>query len=58
MFPHTPLSRIKQLLSKYKVNGAIDILVGDKDKEVAISSSDDDLPVVDLTVSGNTIAFC
>lgn len=54
MFPNVPPARIKDLLNNSSVSEVIDILVeqncDNKPKHV-ISSSDEDLPIIDLTVS-------
>ena len=57
MFPDVPPARIKDLLNKSSVSEVVDMLVeqnGDKGLKHVIStstSSDEDLPIIDLTVS-------
>lgn len=47
MFPQISTSKIKEVLKKCSVSEAVDVLMGNKELTL---SSDDELPVIDLTV--------
>ena len=49
MFKQVPVSRIKELLKDHDVFATIEILI--KEVERPSDDDDDDLPVIDLTVS-------
>ena len=49
MFEQVPVSRIKELLKDHDVYSTIEILI--KEAERPSDDDDDDLPVIDLTVS-------
>lgn len=49
MFKQVPVSRIKELLKDHDVFATIEVLI--KEVERPSDDGDDDLPVIDLTVS-------
>ena len=53
MFKQVPIARIEELLESHDVHSTIEILIGEVERPVQKSDDDgdDDLPVIDLTVS-------